>query len=111
MADSFKIQGLKKHWPEFTLEADFEVKAGERAVIVGRSGSGKTSLFRLIAGLEVLDPNQDSGSVSLGARDITWLKPETREIGVVFQDQALFPALDLVDNATFGLMMRGMAGA
>ena len=100
-----RLTGVKKTLPGFHLEADFELRAGERAALVGRSGSGKTTLLRMIAGLDRVD----AGGIFLGSEDLTGLAPEKRKLGVVFQDQALFPSLSLLDNASFGLMMRGVS--
>ncbi len=86
------------------LRADFAVAGGERAALLGSSGSGKTTLLRLLAGLD----RADSGRILLDGREITALAPEKRDIGVIFQEQALFPALDVLDNVTFGLRMRGV---
>jgi putative spermidine/putrescine transport system ATP-binding protein len=109
MSAELRVQGLRKSWGAFELRADFEVGPGERAVLLGRSGSGKSSLLRVLAGLEPWDPAADSGQIWLGEQELTHCSPEQRQIGVVFQDQALFPALDLIDNASFGLMMRGVS--
>lgn len=105
---ALRVEGLIKRWPDFELRADFTVGLGERAVLLGRSGSGKTSLFRILAGLDPLAAPADAGRIFLGSRELTRLAPEERHIGVVFQEQALFPTLDVVDNATFGWMVRGM---
>jgi ABC-type Fe3+/spermidine/putrescine transport system ATPase subunit len=103
---TLKVQKLRKEIADFVLEADFEVREGERAVIVGRSGSGKTSLLRLISGLET--PSDAQSSVSIGGVNILSLPPEKRNIGYVFQDDALFSTMNVIDNASFGLRMRGM---
>lgn len=110
MQAGLRVQQIRKSWPGFELRADFEVSPGERVAILGRSGSGKTSLLRILAGLEPLG-RKATGRIWLGNEDLTELPPEKRQIGVVFQEQALFPALDLVDNATFGLLVRGVGRA
>jgi ABC-type Fe3+/spermidine/putrescine transport system ATPase subunit len=84
---SLVIRGLKKKMGDFSLRADFEIKPGERAALMGPSGIGKTTLLRIIAGLESLS----EGSIWLGARELTQLPPERRRIGYVFQEHALFP--------------------
>jgi len=101
-----KVAALRKRIEDFTLDADFELAVGERAALVGRSGSGKTSLLRILAGLEA----PDSGTVHLGDENITFLSPQRRGVGIIFQEQALFPALNVLDNVTFGFRMRGMQG-
>jgi ABC-type sulfate/molybdate transport systems ATPase subunit len=88
----------------FVLGADFEVKAGERAALTGRSGAGKTLLLRLIAGLD----SCDGGKIFLGGADITGAPAQDRRIGYVFQEQALFPSMSVLDNAVFGLRIRGV---
>jgi len=75
-----------------------EIPAGRVLVILGPSGSGKTTLLTVIAGLR---PSL-TGSVHLAGRDITGWPPESRRIGMVFQDGALFPHLTVRDNIRFG---------
>lgn len=72
---------------------------GELMALLGPSGCGKTTTLRLIAGFE----RPDAGHVRLDDQDITTSPPERRGIGVVFQDYALFPHLDVMDNVMFGL--------
>ncbi|HUP56060.1 MAG TPA: ATP-binding cassette domain-containing protein [Bdellovibrionota bacterium] len=105
--DSLRLEQVRKRVADFTLEADFELAPGERACLVGPSGSGKTSLLRLIAGLE----SPDSGRVRVGSRDLTALAPEKRGIGMIFQEQALFPSMSSIENAAFGLRVRGVPRA
>ncbi|MDH4062968.1 MAG: ABC transporter ATP-binding protein [Acidobacteriota bacterium] len=81
------------------------VADGERLTILGPSGSGKTTLLRLVGGYET----PTSGEVRLGGRRIDTLPPEQRNIGMVFQNYALFPHLDVAANVGFGLERRGVA--
>ncbi len=97
------VEWLARRMPDFALEASFTLAPGERAALAGRSGSGKTTLLRLLAGLD----EADSGRVRLGDRELTRLPARERGIGFVFQDQALFPALDVLENVAFALRMRG----
>jgi iron(III) transport system ATP-binding protein len=80
-----------------------EVEAGETAVLLGPSGCGKTTTLRLIAGFE----RPDSGRISLGDRVLAgpdaFVPPEKRRIGIVFQDYALFPHLDVSGNVAYAL--------
>jgi iron(III) transport system ATP-binding protein len=80
-----------------------EVRRGELFAVLGPSGCGKTTLLRLIAGFE----RPDEGAVEVGGRpmagDRTWVPPERRRIGMVFQDYALFPHLTVAENVAFGL--------
>lgn len=98
-----RVERVAKAIGGFTLEADFEVGAGSRAVLTGSSGGGKTTLLRLIAGLE----RPDSGRIWIGDEDVTALAPRERRLGYVFQDHALFPSMSVLENAAFGLRMRG----
>lgn len=81
---------------------DLEVASGEMFFLLGPSGCGKTTLLRIIAGFL----NPDSGQVLFGNRDVSALPPEKRDIGMVFQNYALWPHLDVAHNITFGLEMR-----
>jgi ABC-type Fe3+/spermidine/putrescine transport system ATPase subunit len=101
---SLVIKGLKKPVEDFVLHADFEIRPGERAALIGRSGIGKTTLLRLIAGLEPLA----EGGIWLGNEELTRLPPHRRRIGFVFQDHALFPTMNVLQNVVFGLRMSGM---
>lgn len=84
---------------EVLTDVDLAVEAGELATVLGRSGCGKTTLLRIVAGL--LRPR--SGTVRLGDRDITALPPERRRISLVPQEGALFPHLTVAQNVGFGL--------
>lgn len=81
----------------------FTVEKGEVISILGRSGSGKSTILRLIAGLEM----PAAGSFTLNGRKImdarTFIQPEKRGIGMVFQDYALFPHMSVEENILFGL--------
>lgn len=81
------------------------VGEGELLALLGPSGCGKTTTLRMIGGFET----PDSGTIRLAGQDITTRPPEARGIGFVFQDYALFPHLDVLDNVQFGL--RGMSRA
>ncbi|MEX2541091.1 MAG: ABC transporter ATP-binding protein [Trueperaceae bacterium] len=82
---------------------DLSVQEGEILCLLGPSGCGKTTLLRLIAGFE----EPDSGSVSIGGSQVVgpgcWVQPEQRAIGFVFQDYALFPHLNVLQNVAFGV--------
>lgn len=97
-----EVVGLTRKYPEFTLKADFRVASGEFFSLLGPSGCGKTTLLRLIAGLET--PEQ--GLIRLGGEDATDQAPAQRRIGMVFQDYALFPHLNVEDNIGYGLVMQ-----
>jgi iron(III) transport system ATP-binding protein len=78
---------------------------GQVGVLIGPSGCGKTSLLRAVAGLETLHAGRITmqGRVLSDAQDGTHVAPEARRIGMVFQDYALFPHLNIADNVAFGL--------
>lgn len=82
---------------------DLEVRAGEVHCLLGPSGGGKSTLLRLIAGLERLE----HGSISIAGDEVAnqrrHVPPERRSVGFVFQDYALFPHLDVLGNVTFGM--------
>src|SRR5687767_13307714 len=85
------------------------VERGEVVALLGPSGCGKTTLLRLIAGFE----RPDNGSVEVAERAVagpgTWVPPEQRRVGMVFQDYALFPHLTVSENVGFGLPRRERA--
>jgi ABC-type Fe3+/spermidine/putrescine transport system ATPase subunit len=87
--------------------ASLEAGAAEVVALLGPSGCGKTTTLRIVAGFE----SADSGSVTLAGRDLIRLPPHQRDIGLVFQDYALFPHMSVADNIAYGLRRRGMAAA
>ncbi len=84
-----------------------EVAEGEISAVIGPSGCGKTSLLRVIGGLE----RAGSGEVWLDGRRIDAVPAHRRGIGLMFQELALFPHLDVESNVAFGLRMQGLGGA
>ncbi|MBY5436170.1 ABC transporter ATP-binding protein [Rhizobium leguminosarum] len=83
-------------------DVSLEVAAGEFLTLLGPSGSGKTTLLMALAGFV----RPDSGSLTIGGRDVTRLSPEKREIGIVFQNYALFPHMSVLANVAYPLMLR-----
>ena len=79
-----------------------EVPPGATLALLGPSGCGKSTLLRLIAGLEA----PDEGRVLMGGADVTRVPTQRRDLGMVFQDFALFPHLNVADNVAFGLVER-----
>lgn len=88
-------------------EVSAAVERGEFFGLLGPSGCGKTTTLRIIAGLE----SPDSGLVEFEDRDITNLAPERRGFGMVFQNYALFPHLNVFENVAFGLRARRLQSA
>jgi thiamine transport system ATP-binding protein len=84
-------------------DVGIDLDVGETLALLGRSGSGKTTILRAIAGLVHLD----GGTVELDGRDVTTVPTHRRGIGMVFQDFALFPHLDVFDNVAYGLRTTG----
>ena len=86
---------------------DLDIDAGEFIAFLGPSGCGKTTLLRIIAGFE----HADSGNVTLDGTPLGSLPPNRRDVGLVFQNLALFPHLGVAENVAFGLELRGHAPA
>ncbi len=105
-----RIRSLTKRYTRGAAPAvsavDLDVAAGELVAVVGESGCGKSTLLRLIAGLEV----PEGGEIHLGGVTVsghrTWVSPERRGVGMVFQDFALFPHMTVLDNVVYGLASR-----
>jgi ABC-type Fe3+/spermidine/putrescine transport system ATPase subunit len=95
------LSDVKKKFGEFELDVSLEVRDGEFLTLLGPSGCGKTTALRIIAGLE----EQDSGELYFDGK-IMDLPLEKRNIGLVFQDYALFPHLNVFENIAFGLRVR-----
>lgn len=99
--------GIRFDTTDVLREATLTVERAEVVALLGPSGSGKTTLLRVIAG--ILRP--DSGSVWIGANDITSLPTHQRGVGMVFQDNQLFPHMSTIDNVAYGLRVAGVAKA
>ena len=98
-----KAFGGNRILQDITIEA----APGEFIALVGPSGCGKTTLLRIAAGLE----HADTGTVQLGDRDITALRPAARDIAMVFQSYALYPHLTAGQNIAVPLAMRRLSTA
>jgi putative spermidine/putrescine transport system ATP-binding protein len=85
-------------------EVDLVIEAGEFLTLLGPSGSGKSTLLGLIAGFST----PSGGRVILDGKDVTAIPPHRRNIGMVFQNYALFPHMSALDNVAFGLRRRGV---
>jgi molybdate transport system ATP-binding protein len=93
-----------------TLDCDVSVESNITVAVLGPNGAGKTTLLRIVAGLAPLDDGHIdvNGSVFDDTGTHTWLTPEARQVGFVFQDHGLFPHLSVLDNVAFGLRARGV---
>ncbi len=96
---SIRLNNIKFEYDNFKVEANLEINDGEFLSILGPSGSGKTTILRLLAGFIL----PISGNITVGGVDITPLHVSARNIGMVFQDYALFPHLDVFHNICYGL--------
>ncbi len=107
-AVSIELSQCAKTWPDGTRALhplDLRVEGGEILALLGPSGCGKTTLLRLVAGLA----GADAGSrIRFDGQDVTQLPAERRGVGVVFQNYALFPNMNVLDNVAYGLAVRGL---
>ncbi|MGI9100483.1 MAG: ABC transporter ATP-binding protein [Solirubrobacteraceae bacterium] len=100
-----RLRGLEKSFGQVraVAGADLEVRAGDTCALLGPSGCGKTTTLRMIAGLE----RPDGGEIVVGERVVSgggqFVPAEERRIGMVFQDYALFPHMDVAGNVGYGL--------
>ena len=101
---SIEVQGVNKLFGDFVALDDVSVSipSGQLTALLGPSGGGKSTLLRIIAGLE----QPDSGSVHIEGTDSTWLRPQQRDVGFVFQHYAAFKHLSVFRNVAFGLEIR-----
>jgi ABC-type Fe3+/spermidine/putrescine transport system ATPase subunit len=100
------LEGLVKRYDQVAVVegASLEIHPGELAYVVGPSGAGKTTLARLVAGLEPLD----GGEIDFDGRIIHTLPPQERKVGFVFQEDALWPRLTVAENVGYGLKVQGL---
>jgi len=103
-ASTLNISGLCKNYGDFVALAptDLDVAQGEFLTLLGPSGSGKTTLLSLIAGLA----QPDDGQIRINGADVTYGASYERDIGMVFQNYALFPHMTVAENIAFPLQMR-----
>lgn len=103
---SIKVENVTKKFGEFKAvqNVSFDVKEGEFVTLLGPSGSGKSTVLRMIAGLEF----PDDGTIFVNEDDVTFVMPQDRNVGFVFQHYALFRHLNILDNVAFGLRVRGV---
>ena len=101
-----RLEAIRKTYGDVVAieSLSLEVHSGEFFTMLGPSGSGKTTTLRVIAGFELAD----SGRVSLHGVDVTRSPPYERPVNTVFQDYALFPHMNVLDNVAYGLRVKGV---
>lgn len=106
--EPLRLERLCKQYGTVRAVSDIsvQIEAGEFVSFLGPSGSGKTTTLMMVAGFET----PSAGQIFVGARPITRLPVHRRNIGVVFQNYALFPHLSVFENVAFALKMRGISG-
>lgn len=102
-----ELRNISKTFNQKSILKDisFKIKMGETICLLGASGSGKSTILKMIAGLEI----PDGGQILFNKIDIASTPPHLRDFGLVFQDFNLFPHLNVFDNIAFGLKMRNLS--
>jgi len=103
------FEHVTKRFGDLTVVEDFDLQVadGELLVLVGGSGSGKTTILRMLAGLEEVT----TGTIRIDQRDVTALPPRDRDVAMVFQDYGLYPHMSVRENLSLGLRLRKIAAA
>lgn len=101
---SLKVEGLIKSWGnvEILKKVNFEIQEGGFLTLLGPSGCGKSTALRLISGLD----ETDGGKIFINNKEMTHLSAAERNLGMVFQNYALFPHMTIAENITYGLKIR-----
>ena len=109
MTAAVSFKGVSRHFGEVRAvdRVDLSIGEGEFFAMLGPSGSGKTTCLRLIAGFE----QPTAGHIEIFGESAVGVPPYRRNVNTVFQDYALFPHLNVLDNVAYGLMIRGIAKA
>ena len=106
MTIAVRLSGVSRHYG--TVAAldgiDLEIREGEFFALLGPSGSGKTTCLRLIAGFDT----PTAGAIQIFDESVDGIPPYRRNVNTVFQDYALFPHLNVLDNVAYGMMVRGV---
>lgn len=108
MQPKLRIEGIRKSFGSVVAlhDSSLEMREGELLTLLGPSGSGKTTLLMMVAGLL----RADAGDIWIDGKLATYVPPFKRDIGLVFQNYALFPHLTVFENIAFPLQMRGISG-
>ncbi len=103
-APALELRGVAKSYGKVVAldQVDLSVAPGELVSLLGPSGSGKTTLLSIVAGFE----SPSAGTVAIRGRDVARMAPAEREVGMVFQDYALFPHMTVAENVGYGLKAR-----
>ncbi|MCC7451417.1 MAG: ABC transporter ATP-binding protein, partial [Anaerolineae bacterium] len=103
---SLTIQNLSKSFGlvHAVQDVNLDIKNGEFIALLGPSGCGKTTTLRMVAGLET----GDSGTICIGEKDVSSLPPRDRDVAMVFQDYALYPHMNVMENVGYPLKVRGI---
>jgi ABC-type Fe3+/spermidine/putrescine transport system ATPase subunit len=110
MKNELVLEQINKNFDDGSLilkDINLRLAPGTKLSVLGPSGSGKTTLLRIIAGLET----PDSGNVLFDKKQMNNCPPHKRNFGLMFQDFALFPHMNVFNNIAFGLKMKGMKKA
>jgi putative spermidine/putrescine transport system ATP-binding protein len=104
VSTAIRLSGLRKTFGDVVAvdNVDLEVADGEFLTLLGPSGSGKTTVLRMIAGFE----QPTAGTIELAGVDVTGTPPYNRDVNTVFQDYALFPHMNVLDNVEYGLRVK-----
>ena len=107
MSIAIRLAGVKKSFGEVKAVdgVNLEIADGEFFAMLGHSGSGKTTVLRLIAGFEL----PDSGVIEIDGVDVSQTPPFNRDVNTVFQDYALFPHMTVLENVEYGLKVKKVA--
>jgi len=105
LVHGLQLQGVSKRFGSVSVvqELDLTVEQGEFVVLLGESGCGKSTVLRMIAGLE----DASEGRIFINGKDVTHLAPMARDIAMVFQNYALYPHMDVAQNMSFALDLAG----
>jgi putative spermidine/putrescine transport system ATP-binding protein len=107
MIAAVSFENVSRHFGSVKAvdQVDLEVQPGEFFAMLGPSGSGKTTCLRLIAGFE----QPTAGAISIFGERAEGVPPYRRNVNTVFQDYALFPHMNVLDNVAYGLKVKGVS--